>query len=126
MTDFNFIYHHGIMGQKWGVRRGPPYPIEDKVLKKGTKLNSVSFYNNSDIYKSNGRWMYTYNPNDEWDSSVYKGPFSVYKIQQGKKYVYEHEFYVTEDLSMPTKKERIEEFINSYNLMKATAITELG
>lgn len=21
------IYHHGIMGQKWGVRNGPPYPL---------------------------------------------------------------------------------------------------
>lgn len=23
------LYHYGIKGQKWGVRRGPPYPIED-------------------------------------------------------------------------------------------------
>ena len=22
------IYHHGIKGQKWGVRNGPPYPLD--------------------------------------------------------------------------------------------------
>ncbi len=25
----NEIYHHGINGQKWGVRNGPPYPLKD-------------------------------------------------------------------------------------------------
>lgn len=24
----NELYHHGIKGQKWGVRNGPPYPLE--------------------------------------------------------------------------------------------------
>ncbi len=29
------LYHHGIKGQKWGVKNGPPYPIKDngKVAK---------------------------------------------------------------------------------------------
>lgn len=25
----NELYHHGIQGQKWGVRNGPPYPLDD-------------------------------------------------------------------------------------------------
>ena len=23
------LYHHGIEGQKWGVRNGPPYPLDE-------------------------------------------------------------------------------------------------
>jgi len=36
------LYHYGIKGQKWGVRRGPPYPIEDTVMRTGTRLNNVN------------------------------------------------------------------------------------
>lgn len=25
----NELYHHGVMGQKWGVRNGPPYPLKN-------------------------------------------------------------------------------------------------
>lgn len=38
----DYIAHHGIKGQKWGVRNGPPYPLNRSVstgksLKKGTQ-----------------------------------------------------------------------------------------
>jgi len=26
-NDFDFLMHHGIRGQKWGVENGPPYPL---------------------------------------------------------------------------------------------------
>lgn len=27
----NFLMHHGVKGQKWGEKNGPPYPLSDKV-----------------------------------------------------------------------------------------------
>lgn len=125
-----YLQHHGVKGQQWGVRNGPPYPIEDKVLRAGTKLNSVSSqYISSDQYRKNGRWMYTFNPDDKWDASVYRGPFSMFLVQyRGATFVKEHQFEVVKDLKMPTKKERIDEFETLLNDKKYSKIVrkELG
>lgn len=29
-----YLEHHGILGQKWGVKHGPPYPLDKKTSKK--------------------------------------------------------------------------------------------
>ena len=39
MTKY-YLAHHGIKGQKWGVKNGPPYPLDAKgQLKKVKSLN---------------------------------------------------------------------------------------
>lgn len=122
---YNELTHYGIEGQKWGVRRGPPYPIEDTTMKKGTRLNTVSIRSRKNVYPEN-RWLFTYNPDDKWDSKVYKGPFSVYLIQRyyGEK-IYEHEYETIKDLKMPTKKERMDEFVEVFNSNKLFSAMEL-
>ena len=39
----NELYHHGIDGQRWGVRHGPPYPLDradhNKVIEKSEKAS---------------------------------------------------------------------------------------
>lgn len=49
---YNVIAHHGIKGQKWGVRNGPPYPIdkssesgkiEDIVIGKSLGAKSMNY-----------------------------------------------------------------------------------
>ena len=113
MINGDYISHHGVKGQKWGVRNGPPYPIEDKTLHKGTKLSSVSLYSDGDKYKNKGSWLYTYNPNDKWDSKVYEGPFSVFKSQQYYA-VHKHTYEVVKDLELANSKERFDEFKKVY------------
>lgn len=91
-------------------------------LRKGTRLNSVSGqYLSSKAYQNNGRWMYTYRDDEEWDNKVYKGPFSKYLIlYRGAKFIKEHEYVTIKDLKMPSQEERIEEFkkLNRKNLIK--------
>lgn len=36
----DFLAHHGIKGQKWGVRNGPPYPL-DSSISTGKRLKNV-------------------------------------------------------------------------------------
>ena len=54
--QLDFLAHHGIKGQEWGVRNGPPYPLEghkvkkkaydvkpsDTVIKRGTVAQTLS------------------------------------------------------------------------------------
>ena len=34
------LYHHGILGQKWGVTNGPPYPL-DSDISTGSRLKKI-------------------------------------------------------------------------------------
>lgn len=44
----NQLYHHGIEGQRWGVRNGPPYPLTTEARKK-TKEQAISEGSATDI-----------------------------------------------------------------------------
>lgn len=53
------LSHHGIIGQKWGKKNGPPYPLDDKVstgkkLKETVgKISKKNKKKKKKIYKSN-------------------------------------------------------------------------
>ena len=153
------ISHYGILGMHHGVRNyqykdgsltpagrerygvgpardknGTPYPVEDKVLPKGTKLNSIEYALNpsdwtkhpeeSAAYKK--KWKYTYNPKNEWDSKVYRGPFSVYKSNRGQYLLEDVSYEVKRDLKMPDSKERYEAFKKVYDENKKVAVKDLS
>jgi hypothetical protein len=93
------LYHHGILGQKWGQRNGPPYPLKggaysrseskkftrngkkknsiynkkhfDKVLKTGTNLSTLSY----DPNRTKGADMF-YATYEKLDKHLYNAAFN--------------------------------------------------
>lgn len=37
----NFLKHHGVPGQKWGVQNGPPYPLDKTVFISGSSKTQI-------------------------------------------------------------------------------------
>lgn len=121
--SLNELYHHGIKGQKWGVKNGPPYPLDrgrkqtkrgfassfssakpgeitDKhYIKKGTKMYRVS---SVDKENNVGETYVTYNPVDRAFYRAY-----IKSKNPGSK-VYETTFKANQDLVVPSQKELAE------------------
>lgn len=82
----NDLYHHGIKGQKWGVRNGPPYPIKRLTNAAGQTIievdkneltgppNGITQHTNRkggidrNYYDGNGRQIKQISNNDHYHS----------------------------------------------------------
>lgn len=57
----NYLFHSGQLGQKWGERNGPPYPLDkETVLENDSQVGSI--YTNRDRFKKesvkrNGKYV---------------------------------------------------------------------
>lgn len=131
MTDF--LVHHGIKGQEWGVRNGPPYPLKGSaiqrtkyklykkgeqkyIINKGTKTQTLSYdknrLNNTDMYyatlskrdKDFYKTMFNQRvPNNVYDESGHRIGPSYYLK-------YNIQTVANKDIRMANERESIEAF----------------
>ena len=108
-----YLIHHGIKGQNWGVKHGPPYPLDAEkhrtVIKKGNHLKRLTV---NDESNKKGSAYVTINKSD---SNRYKGFFSanLRRLNRGKD-VLQIDMTAKEDLISPSRKERVDAFIELY------------
>ncbi len=54
ISDDRELFHHGVKGQKWGVKNGPPYPLREKsdnIVEEAIRSGEVSKTINKDKQK---------------------------------------------------------------------------
>ena len=107
------LIHHGVKGQQWGVRHGPPYPVDPKngrvMIRKGTEFKRLSVRDES---VARGHAYVTYLKSD---SQHYRGFFGarLTAVNKGAD-VYSITMKAKKDLLSPSKKERVDTFLKLY------------
>ena len=124
-----YLYHHGILGQKWGKRHGPPYPLEysdysreekaaSKVQKKANKLankglRDTKYTEEHTVPRGTKIYRTSVNPNEslngmkyvsylDADRNHYKGGWI--RRTAGTDKAYEYEYTLTDDIKVPSRQ----------------------
>lgn len=111
MENKKELIHHGVKGQKWGVRNGPPYPIKSiskKVIKKGSIVQRVT---DNPKEKETGRAYISFDELDNlrYIDAVGDGIYVAYTKEAP--YGYKVKLEVTKDIVIPMQQESVEAFV---------------
>lgn len=97
------LYHHGILGMKWGVQNGPPYPLGSDVS-TGKKLKN--------LFKKNDKTDFEKALNKNWHDAEKIVKEECNKSQKLKKIV--KDYNSSEVFKFGTKLYEQDKSINSY------------
>lgn len=127
------LYHHGVKGQKWGVRRyrnkdgslttagkkrQNQLRNDDIVITKGTQLNNLGSTRKLKLRNDrddNYQKLFVYKESNKHDKDVYEGAFTKYIRRRDKtNNIFKHKFENIDDLVSPSSKRRAELFVETY------------
>lgn len=113
ITTNNELYHYGVKGMKWGVRK-KRYNSEydnDIILKKGSTIQNISAKKERDLNKS-----MIYGAHTKKDRLNYKSYYAdKLKTFDGFKTVYQNDLKVVKDIKIPSQKKAVEMFKDTFS-----------
>ncbi len=108
----NELYHYGVRGMKWGVRKknyNSSTMDQDRTIKKGTKFQNIS---KNESRKLNNNPVYT--SHNKSDNNLYKGQYADQINMYGDK-AYKNTLMLTKDVKVASQKQAVNTFIEMYN-----------
>ena len=108
----NELYHYGVKGMKWGVRKknyNSSTTDRDRIIKKGTKFQNIS---KNESRKINNNPVYT--SHNKSDNNLYKGQYADQINLYGDK-AYKNTLVLTKDVKVASQKQAVNTFIEMYN-----------
>lgn len=105
------LYHYGVKGMKWGVRKKQykSYMNNDRTLKKGFAVQNISANKARDL--SRNAPVYTsYTPHD---NNAYAGRYAKDMSYMGDK-AYKNDMVLMKDVKIPSQKKAVELFMKVY------------
>lgn len=115
---YDYLIHHGVKGQQWGVKHGPPYPIDydnyRTLVKRGNTLHRISARDESE---EKGMAYATFYKKD---NDHFKGFFSKQLLRgshglDSAEKVFDITLEAAQDLLSPSYKERLDTFVEMMN-----------
>ena len=106
------LYHYGVKGMKWGVRKSRYRSGYDSdiVLKKGSTIQNISAKKERDLTKGPIYGAYT-----ERDRANYSSQYADYlKSWGGFRTVYKNDLKVVKDIKIPSQKKAVEMFRETF------------